>query len=139
MLVSFVPAVAQSDFSTVDIWEGSTKEPVSIVTENGIQYYEISSCAELAYIAENGGVWLEKNYRLVVDLDLNKIEWSPIGDPYCPFSGSLDGNGHRISNLNITAPLVCAGLFGNVEDAEIKNLTVDNVCISFDCRTARSY
>ena len=44
---------------TVDLWDGTVSMPASIVSQDGEQYYEISSCSELAYVAQMGGSWLK--------------------------------------------------------------------------------
>ena len=37
-----------------DVWDGTTVKPTVIIEKDGIRYYAISSCEELAYIAEEG-------------------------------------------------------------------------------------
>lgn len=94
----------------------------------------ISSPEDLAAIAENPG----GDYILMEDLDMSGIDW--IGPD---FSGTLDGNGHSILNLTITGTgvstavtmdgnqkrydSVFAGLFGKLENAQIRNLNLCNV------------
>lgn len=95
---------------------------------------EIHTPQDLLAIAENP----EGSYVLMEDLDLTGIDWS------CPdFFGSFDGNGHAILNLTITQPglttakaydgnrkdyeVNCAGLFGVMRNAEVKNLRLINV------------
>lgn len=94
----------------------------------------ISSPEDLAAIAENP----DGDYILMEDLDMSGIDW--IGPD---FSGTLDGNGHSILNLTIadtgvsTAVTmdgnqkcydsVFAGLFGKLENAQIRNLNLCNV------------
>ena len=47
------------------------------------------------------------------------------------FSGSLDGNGHIISNATINLPdCDYVGLFGSIEDAEIKDLGIENISVA---------
>ena len=54
----------------------------------------ISTRAELADIANNpAGI-----YGLAADIDLSGSPWTPIGDYYTPFTGTLYGNGHTISH-----------------------------------------
>ncbi len=55
-------------------------------------------------------------YVLEEDIDLKDVTWAPSET----FSGSLDGNGHKISNLTGT-------LFKTVDGAKISNLVLDNV------------
>lgn len=72
--------------------------------------------------------------ELATDLDLTGIEWTPIGSTvnadgeveHC-FSGKFYGNGHTVSNLDLSdvygATVLC-GFFGDIENAEISSLTV---------------
>ena len=72
--------------------------------------------------------------ELAADLDLTGIEWTPIGSTvnadgeveHC-FSGKFYGNGHTVSNLDLSdvyGTTVLCGFFGNIENAEISSLTV---------------
>ena len=59
--------------SVGDVWDGSAEQPVSLVERNGVYYYEITRCAQLAFIAQNGGDWLGYNYILGADLIFNDV------------------------------------------------------------------
>ncbi len=76
---------------------------------------------------------LEAYYKLMSHIDLESIEnWTPIGDnssTYDRFKGYFDGNGYTISNLTITGSADAVGLFGRIENATIKNLTLNNAQI----------
>ena len=72
--------------------------------------------------------------ELAADLDLTEIEWTPIGSTvnadgeveHC-FSGKFYGNGHTVSNLDLSDVYGTTGLcgfFGDIENAEISSLTV---------------
>ena len=52
-----------------DVWDGvSITQPSKLVQKDGVYYYEISTCAELAYVAQIGGDWLGRNYLLANNL-----------------------------------------------------------------------
>ncbi|MDR1134239.1 MAG: hypothetical protein LBL05_08740, partial [Synergistaceae bacterium] len=81
--------------------------------------------------------------RLLTDIDLNNIEWEPIGsdsqDDYIfsngtmntvAFGGLFDGNGHVVKNLKIQKDLQNVGFFGRTMDAHILNLSIENAFIS---------
>ena len=113
---------------------------------NGV--YEIGTAAALKWLANevNSGAdyFAGKTVKLVNDIDLNNVEWSPIGSAYKDhgFMGNFDGNNKTIKNLSITniTPdsdgYVYAGLFGVTEGTDennqnnIKNLTIENVNIA---------
>ena len=48
-----------------------------------------------------------------------------IGSPSRPFTGTFDGKGHKIDGLYINTTTLYTGLFGEVINGKIKNLTVD--------------
>ena len=102
---------------------------------------EITDAEGLAAINEN----LSGNYMLMADIDLSGIEWTPVGtwvpsgeseeEQEIPssefaFTGTFDGNGHKISNLKIDQPDGLAlGLFGCISGAEIRNFTLENASV----------
>lgn len=83
----------------------------------------ISSADELVAIMNDSSKWAD-NITLTANINLSGKAQSPIGDYTTPFTGTFDGAGHTISGLDITAsgPV---GLFGVVNSATIKNLTVE--------------
>jgi hypothetical protein len=78
----------------------------------------ISDRAELEDIQNNLG----GTFHLTGDIDLSGAEWVPIG----PFRGVFDGRGYAISNLEVPegSNRRYAGLFGTVNGAIIRNVTV---------------
>lgn len=100
----------------------------------------ISTVAELVSINANA-TSLDKNYRLTADIDLSEYitahggSWKSIGNETTPFTGSFDGDGHRITGLTIVEGSSSGesegGLFGKVEERTnlgitfIKNLGVE--------------
>ena len=108
----------------------------------------INSAANLKVVADvvNNGTnyFAGETIKLGADIDLNNVEWTPIGSAYKDhgFMGNFDGNGKTIKNLKMTTlPVdadnyVYAGLFGVTEGTDkdnqnyIKNLTIENVTIA---------
>lgn len=84
----------------------------------------------------NAGEWLKQTVILEEDIDLSQVstraatyaEWTPIGNRTHWFAGTFDGQGHKISNYQVTTTEGPAGLFGYAR-ATIKNLKVENVTI----------
>lgn len=59
--------------------------------------------------------------------------FQPIGTPQAPFSGSLDGRNHTISDLRIHRPFLAGtnqGLFGVVQGGQIRHLSLRNAQVS---------
>ena len=103
---------------------------------------EIATAEDLAAINDN----LSGSYVLTADIDLAGVEWTPIGsfvpagesgeeqetpDPDFAFTGTFDGNGHTISNLNINQPEgMTVALFGCIANTEIGNFVLDNASVT---------
>lgn len=61
---------------------------------------------------------------------VEEASWNPIGDSNS-FKGIFDGNGHTVSDLYINSSGYNLGLFGQVDGAEIKNVTVQGNVTGF--------
>ncbi|MGI6216176.1 MAG: cell wall-binding repeat-containing protein [Coriobacteriales bacterium] len=106
-----------------------TATATSDVAQVTVKPVEISTAEELAALSTrvSGGDDCDgKNFVLTADIDLSGYEnWSPIGESSSnPFSGSFDGQGYKVTGLNIETTASYAGLFGYIENASISNLTV---------------
>lgn len=101
--------------------------------------YEIYSAKGLQWLAEqvNGGNnFSGKTILLKNNLNLDGIDWTPIGSNANPFAGKFDGNGKTISNLQINkSSMNDVGLFGYAKvieaknNAEIHNFTINNASV----------
>ena len=70
------------------------------------------------------------NYKLMVDLDLEGVEFPGIGSAAEPFTGTFDGNGHLLKNITLTVDNNDkVGVFRYTKGATIKNLGVSNLVI----------
>lgn len=119
----------------MEMWDGSA----DAVTEvNGV--YEIKNAAQLAWVSQqvNSGAttFSGKTVKLVDDIYLGGKSWTPIGTvvrtPSVAFSGTFDGNGKTIHDLNAsdnTPEHSTAGLFGSVVSATINDLTIENAIV----------
>lgn len=123
-------------FSALADWNG-----VSDIITNGSgtqnDPYLIESSEQLAYIADmvNSGAndFSGQFIKLATNLSLSNKLWDPIGNKTHPFRGEFDGDGHIIDSLNATYYFSAndalspskyknyIGLFGNVENATIRN------------------
>ena len=65
-----------------------------------------------------------KNIRITANIAIN-ANWVPIGTATYPFKGTFDGQGYTVSNLRHTSSSTPRGLFGYIENAEIRNLNVN--------------
>ncbi|MBP3290722.1 MAG: hypothetical protein J6L75_07150 [Alistipes sp.] len=126
-------------------WDGeSLNEPFY---DEPTKTYHVSNPGALAYLAAlvNGTLDTDdvttraavaadnlsgKTIVLECDIDLNGVEWTPIGTSSNPFYGKFDGQGNTIRNLVITGNKSNVGIFGDTRNGEIKNLVVENAKVS---------
>ena len=68
-------------------------------------YYEIANAGQLCWFAAkvNAGDTAISG-KLTADIDLNGVTWSGIGNASNNFSGTFDGGGFAISNMNSAKP-----------------------------------
>ncbi len=116
-----------------------------------VQVKEISTAAQLKEMANDLTGW----YKLTADITLTE-EWTPVGLYYAnyefyqpawwlySFRGTLDGNGHKISGLQLTtldfadnAVAATEGsadgttaLFASAVNCTVKNLTIDGATVT---------
>ncbi len=86
--------------------------------------------AGLALLVFEGNSFEGKTIKLGADLDLGTHLWMPIGyNNDKPFSGIFDGVQYTIRNLNVNANRSFIGLFGQVVNGNIKNVTIDTATV----------
>ena len=112
------------DIGTILDGAGTEENPFKIYTEE-----------DLKYIHDH----LDSYYKLESDIELTS-EWIPIGTKENPFTGSFDGNNHKIINLQIDDPtLEYAGLFGYVKDSSAHQTYIKNVYLVNPNIVAKQY
>lgn len=99
-----------------DIWDGVT---LKMPEQDEQNRYVIDEASDLAWLANNGGS-LSQNSTFVVVKDLN-LNNNPINCVRLPEGSKIEGEGHTIKNVAVTG----GGLFGDVVDFSISNLTID--------------
>ena len=111
MLVCFIVGMAfiapVSAFSGAG--DGTAGDPYQITTR--AQLEEISSALSASYILMND-----------IDLGGSSTPWTPIGTSVVPFTGTLDGDGHIISNLYYSGSGDSKSLIGVISGGEIQHL-----------------
>ena len=128
-----------------NVWDGSS-EPWTEGDGTYYNPYRIETAANLAYLAEkvNEGyqspgqdVFTGEYFLLTDDLDLNNLNWTPIGNVNYSmngfyFAGFFDGGFHQIANLRIQTSADLTGLFAAVggEKGCICNLSVSGAVTS---------
>ena len=87
---------------------------------------DIGTADELLTLMNTSSMW-SGDYTLTGDIDLSTatsgLTQTPIGTDATPFTGTFDGAGYEISNINISGERYVA-LFGYIKGATVKNLTI---------------
>lgn len=102
--------------------------------EYAVEAFQINSTEDFIEFADScrKNSWSKNRVvNLNQDIDLKGVEFTEIPS----FSGYFNGNGHTISNLNITEGDEAMGLFRYLEkDGNVSDLTVDGYIASTDSR-----
>ncbi len=104
-----------------------------IVNGAGGQTPNRGACAVLMndIVLNDGTFDANGNYTTTGLIGTNPEEWTPIGkytnsNDNAPYTGTFDGQGHSIKGLYVnSASDAYVGLFGFLEGAAVRNLTVD--------------
>ena len=145
IFLSIIAIVLTFNVVATNVWDGSS-EPWTQGDGTFYNPYRIETAAHLAYLAEKvnegyqstgQGVFEGERFLLTDDLDLNNLNWTPIGNvDYSMngfyFAGYFDGGFHRIDNLRIQTSADLTGLFAAVggEEGCVRNLSVSGSVIS---------
>lgn len=108
---------------------GTSDSSPSIVAEN----YCIKNANDMEVfknMVKEGNTFAGKRVKVVADIDLGGSKqnrnWEPIGIEGTSFSGTLEGNNHKISNIyNKEVSGNYQGLFGVAQNATIQNIIIE--------------
>lgn len=120
-----------------DIWDGSASASLAGAGTEASPYL-IQSGADLKLFANNvnsGNKYENTYFKLTKNIDLQNIDWAPIGKGSNSFSGTFDGGGYVVSNVSINGVNGggALGFFGNAAAGSlIKDLGLENVTITFE-------
>lgn len=131
-----------------DTWDGTSDTSWYNDADTEFVITTAEQLAGFAELVDGGETFEDKTVKLGNDIDLyvtdengEAIPFEPIGSyrKDTPFKGNFDGQGYTISNMSQNTWALDngynygdlgLGLFGLVEDANIKNLTMDGASIS---------
>lgn len=83
-----------------------------------------SELAGLAKLVNDGNNFSGKTVKLGADIDLLAYQWTPIGNSSNSFQGTFDGQNHRVCGMYASSSK--SGLFGNLRNAAIQNVTLED-------------
>ena len=141
------PGSAYLNYADDSVFSGSVKDMEFAFGQEGKLVINgskvgafISSAEELFAFAkavnEEGKSFSGQTVFLTADIDLNNAAWTPIGQTGATqFQGTFDGHGYTIKNLNVdaskqTGANYSSGLFGWLNKATVKNLTIENATVT---------
>ena len=154
-IASFSEIVVYGD-TAVD-WNGTVASGFAGGTGTESDPYTIANGEQLAYFrnaVDNGTTFEGKFVKLTASINLNDINFDPIGFGYDydgfmtdgkTFNGTFDGGNHTIYGLyqngweandcgnKYDYSMAGGGLFASVVDATIKNLTISGADIVMEC------
>lgn len=117
--------------NSADIASSFTLSPTSFafyVDQSGLTT-EISTPEQFATLINRN---LAGDYKLVNDIDMSSYAgFKGIAANGTPFSGTLDGQGHKVSGLTVTYTDGGSneGIFGQTAGATIKNIAFENILV----------
>ena len=97
--------------------------PMITLREAPFGYTPVTNAEEFRSMTTDG------HYILLSDIDLSGETTVPLGNDDAPFTGTFDGNGHKLSGALISGNYKYSALFGKLENATIKNLIVENITV----------
>lgn len=147
-VVWFTKTIEDYEATLTDTWDGTADTTWYNDTDTEFVLDSAEDLAGLAKLVDEGNTFEGKTVTLSKDVDLyaedtngEPISFEPIGSyrKDTPFKGIFDGQGHTIANLSQNTWALDngyyygdlgLGLFGMVEDATVKNFTIDGASIS---------
>ena len=103
-------------------WDGNIASAFEGGSGTAADPYQITTGGQLLLIKD----YYDKNFVLAANIDLDNKNWLPIPD----FTGTLDGTGYTIRNLQVSRTDDGQGLFANISgNAVVKNLNIKGVYI----------
>ncbi len=141
------PVVSENEAPAVSLYTAAPANDSTLEGEGTeASPYLIKDAADLEQLAANvsaGNTYAGKVVKLAANIDLGNMSWKPIGGASrsneteytgAAFQGTFDGAGCTITGLTVTGDAygedVCVGLFGALDGATVKNLTLNNVSIN---------
>ncbi|MBO4734278.1 MAG: hypothetical protein J5662_07365, partial [Clostridia bacterium] len=123
VLLTVTTVVQVSVSADVDMWDGAAVSSALAGAGTEEDPFIIATAADLACFAgksRGGDAFKGKYIRLDGDISLGNLTFSPLGG----FSGNFDGNGHKISGININATTDNIGFFSGIVEGTVKDLTL---------------
>ena len=104
-----------------------TPEETLFLDETIVNEYStvISTLEELRWIGQDAAYPLDGEYVLGDDINGEGAAFEAIGSAEEPFTGTLDGGGHTLSDITINGGGLFAGFQGKIRSMELRDITVN--------------
>lgn len=148
-LLAFALVFTAMDFGGLVSIQANAAGLVQVTEENQsnfhlsgdyVGYYAIADKEDLqAFAAKVNAGENAVNAVLTADIDMTGEDWTPIGDTNDGYTGTFDGNGHKISKLvcERTGDKQVSGLFALLkENSVVKNLGMEDGVFTSSTSTA---
>lgn len=114
---------------TVCLCLAGLQETRALEQSDGV--YRIGNAVDLIDFAGlvNGGLNAAQAV-ITDDIDLSGSSFTPIGNTLVPFRGSIDGQGHTISNYYYESKADAEGFIGLLHGGTVENLTVEGTLVA---------
>lgn len=116
----------------VNVGEGFSGKYIELMSDldfTNVKSYEKANRVDFQDVNNNSTI-----EELKIELTTGS-GWQPVGNADNPFSGKFNGNGHILKNLYINTNQEYSGLFGTVQNGEIKNLGIE----TSTCQSSANY
>lgn len=116
-LIFFVALSSRTLFAFSGLGSGTSGDP-----------FQVTTAAQLAEVISSPSSY----YKQMNDIDLTSVIWTPIGNNSTKFTGTYDGNYHKITGFSMTSTSSTqgAGLFGYTNGATIQNIGIEGASVT---------
>jgi|GEM_PF-678889 len=119
-----------TDYDALAPWVGEVDTAWYNDTDTEFTLTNAGELAGLAKLVNEGNSFKDKTVKLGADINLNNVNWTPIGKSGATFQGTFIGTGYTISNLRAVGEKH-VGLFGaTYVGAHIEGVTIVKAYVS---------
>ena len=139
-LDSYIPQNGGYPTLNVNTYKSPNMAALTPAADGSYEIYTAQDLRRLAYMVNEADTTFSgKTVRLMADIDLQNIEWIPIGGnapadgaSSIRFCGTFDGCGHKVSNLTVSEGNFYVGFFGDLSGATVMNFGIESGTVMGD-------
>ena len=135
--------VVMEKWADLPAWDGTADTSWYDAAETEFVLSDGADLAGFAKLVNEGNNFSKKTVTLGADINLNNINWTPIGMNGKRFAGTFDGKNYTIYNVKAVNDMAYGnGFFGDIVNAVVKNFTIDGARVShysFDSASGNVY